>query len=105
MSADILFYSVLMSCCIPIESLSRLATYNIRFVTDFLLKHWKNLSTLHLSRENLGIKTGFEWGGEGYLNFIWLLTYIVLILYFLFFIFVYVFNKRLFIIFEPNIFH
>jgi len=44
-------------------------------------------------------------GGEGYLNFIWLLTYIVLILYFLFFIFVYVFNKRLFIIFEPNIFH
>ena len=37
----------------PIESLARPATYSIHFGRMFLLKHWKNLSTLHLSRENL----------------------------------------------------
>lgn len=37
----------------PIESLARPVAYNIHFERSFLLKHWKNLSTLHLSRENL----------------------------------------------------
>ena len=37
----------------PIESLARPVVCNIHFERSSLLKHWKNLSTLHLSRENL----------------------------------------------------
>ena len=54
MLVDILFYSYLMNCYIPTESIDHLVAYNIHFGKGFLLLHWKNLSTLRWSRENLG---------------------------------------------------
>lgn len=38
---------------LPTESITHPVAYNIRFGIGFLLLHWKNLSTPHLSRENL----------------------------------------------------
>lgn len=49
----ILSYLNLQRLKAPIESLARPVTCNIHFERSSLLKHWKNLSTLHLSRENL----------------------------------------------------